>query len=59
MVECMHLAFPRLPGESYHRQFCSLLLYLCEIFYGPINSLSLLIERERSVPLSACGFVNK
>ena len=31
MVKCMHLAVPCLPGESYPRQFCSLLC-LCEIF---------------------------
>ena len=29
----------RMPGESYHRQFMSLLLYLCCVFWALINSL--------------------
>ena len=32
LVEFMYLVFTRMPGESYHRQLRSLLLYLCDTF---------------------------
>ena len=32
LVELMYLVFTRMPGESYHRQLRSLLLYLCYVF---------------------------
>ena len=39
LVEFMYLVFTRMPGESYHRQLWSLLLYLCYAFHMQINSL--------------------
>ena len=39
LVEFMYLVFTRMPGESYRRRLGSLLLYLCYIFRGLINSL--------------------
>ena len=38
LVEFMYLVFTRMPGESYHRQLRSLLLYLCYVFRALINS---------------------
>ena len=38
LVEFMYLVFTRMPGESYHRQPRSLLLYLCYLFQALINS---------------------
>ena len=35
----MYLVFTCTPGESYHRQLRSLLLYLCYVFWALINSL--------------------
>jgi len=32
LVEFMYLVFTCMPGESYHRQLRSLLLYLCYVF---------------------------
>ena len=37
-VEFMYLVFTHMPGESYHRQLRSFLLYLCYIFQVLINS---------------------
>ena len=37
LVEFMFLAFMRMPGENYHRQLRSLLLYLCYVFQVLIN----------------------
>ena len=39
VVEFMYLVFTCMPGESYHRQLWSLLLYLCYVFPALINSL--------------------
>ena len=39
LAELMCLVFTCMPGESYRRQFRSLLLYLCYVFRVPINSL--------------------
>ena len=39
LVEFMHLAFTRMPGETYRRRFRSLLLYLCYVFRALNNSL--------------------
>ena len=39
LVELMYLVFTCRPGESYCRQFRSLLLYLCYVFCMLINSL--------------------
>ena len=39
LVEFMYLVFIRMPGESYHWHFWSLLLYLCTIVRALINSL--------------------
>ena len=33
LVEFMYLVFTRMPGDSYHRRFRSLLLYLCTLKY--------------------------
>ena len=38
LVEFKCLVFPHMPGESYSRQFSSLLC-LCDIFQALINSL--------------------
>ena len=35
----MYLVFTRTPGESYRRLLRSLLLCLCDVFRGPVNSL--------------------
>ena len=34
----MYLVFTRMPGESYHRQLRSLLLYLCDVFRTCVGS---------------------
>jgi len=39
LVEFMYLVFTRMPGESYHRQLRSLLLYLCYVCWALINFL--------------------
>ena len=40
LVEFMYLVFTCMPGESYRRRLRSLLLYLCYVFRGIINSLA-------------------
>ena len=35
----MYLVFTRMPGENYRRRLGTLLLYLCYVFPGLINSL--------------------
>ena len=42
----MYLAVIRMPGESYHRQLRSLLLYLCYVFQALINSLCVDTEKN-------------
>ena len=39
LVEFMYLVLTHMPGESYHRQLSSLLLYLCYVFQVLINFL--------------------
>ena len=39
LVEFMYVIFAHMPGESYHRQLRSLLLYFCWVFGVLVNSL--------------------
>ena len=39
LVEFIYLVFTHMPGEGYHRWLRSLLLCLCDVFQGLINSL--------------------
>ena len=39
LVDFMYPVFIRMPGENYRRQLGSLLLSLCDVFRGLINSL--------------------
>ena len=38
-MEFIYLVFTRVPGESYRRRLRSLILCLCDVFRGPVNSL--------------------